>query len=75
MASLAELLQENEPVRAPQFAEWVAELPDRDRTALEAAARDPRWSNAALREQVRAAGSTVGKDQFSAWRRSVLARG
>ena len=75
MASLAELLQENEPVRAPQFTDWVNELPARDRDALIAAALDKRWSNAGLREMVRAAGSTVGKDQFSAWRRSVLARG
>ena len=51
---------------------WRDSLDDADRKALDAAVRNPDWTNAALHEVVMAAGVEIGESSFRDWRRRQL---
>ncbi len=51
---------------------WRDSLDDADRKALDAAVRNPDWTNAALHEVVTAEGVEIGESSFRDWRRRQL---
>jgi len=61
------LKQHRKPVKV-SIRQWIAQLDDDDRKAIEAAAVDPGFTNAALVQVMREAGVSVGKDTVAAWR-------
>ena len=69
--SIADKLETLTPDLKPGINAYVAELSERDRAALIAAANDRAWSTAALHRLVREDGCGVGKDAFGAWRDRV----
>ena len=69
--SLAAKLEAARPVVKPKFEQYVDSLPEADRAALIAAAKDPAWSVHALLRVLRDEGVAVGRDSLSTWCRNV----
>lgn len=72
--SLADKLDALKPVYKPRFEQYVDSLPEKDKTALLAAANDPAWSTAALLRVLQDDGVSVGKEALGSWRRNVSRR-
>jgi hypothetical protein len=51
---------------------WRDSLDETDRKALDAAVRNPDWTNAALHEVVTAEGVDIGESSFRDWRKRQL---
>lgn len=51
---------------------WRESLDEADRKALDAAIRNPEWTNAALHEVVTGEGVEIGESSFRDWRKRHL---
>jgi hypothetical protein len=69
--SLAERLKTERPDYRPTFTEWFMKLAPADKAALEEAAKDPAWSNAALVRIIQDEGGVASKDTIAKWRVGV----
>ena len=69
--SLASKLEALKPVHKPKFDQTVEDMPEGDRLAFLAAARDPAWSTAALLRVLVDEGVPVGKETLSAYRKRL----
>lgn len=69
--SLAERLKAERVEKKPAFEQWLDTLSAADRAALEDAAHDRAWSNAALIRIISDEGYPVGKDSLAKWRHNV----
>ena len=59
------------PVMKPRFEQLVDELPEGERVALVAAAKDPAWSTAELIRALNAEGIKVSKETLGPWRKRL----
>ena len=77
--ALKDVLKTPPPARATGYRSkldvWRDSLSDEDRKALDAAVRNPEWSNTALHEVATAEGVEIGESSFRDWRRRMQRQG